>query len=99
MLPPPTTITEIPDDSTDTLDNSDSNGSNAPAHQPNSSGNGKNLLSLPSRRAVKVLDLHTADEKAAYMKSVESQGTKWEKTIKGRLEEYVTDEDKTIASA
>src|SRR5260221_618699 len=78
MLAPPTTITEVPDDSTANLDNSDSNGSNAPAHRPDSSGNGKNLLSLPSRR--KALDLHTADEKAAYLKSVESQRTKWEKT-------------------
>src|SRR5260221_5510669 len=97
MLAPPTTITEVPDDSTDNLDNSDSNGSNAPAHRPDSSGNGKNLLSLPSRR--KALDLHTADEKAAYLKSVESQRTKWEKTITGRLQGYFGDEHRTIAAA
>src|SRR5260221_1778727 len=97
MLPPPTTITEVPDDTTDNLDNSDSNGSNAPAHRPDSSGNGKNLLSLPSRR--KALDLHTADEKAAYLKSVESRRTKWEKTITGRLQGYFGDEHKTIAAA
>src|SRR5258707_12440385 len=97
LMPPPTTITEVPDDSTDNLDNSDSNGSNAPAHRPNSSGNGKNFLSLPSRR--KALDLHPADEKAAYLKSVESQRTKWEKTITGRLQGYFADEHKTIAAA
>src|SRR5258708_2782146 len=62
MLPPPqTTVTEIPDDNTDNPDNSDNNGSNAPAHRPNGSGNGKNLLSLPSRRAVKVLDLRSEE--------------------------------------
>src|SRR5258708_7746591 len=33
------------------------------------------------------------------MKSVESRRTKWEKTIKGRLEDYFADEHKTIAAA
>ncbi len=54
---------------------------------------------LPPAAQLKVLDLHTADEKAAYMKSVESRRTKWEKTIKGRLEDYFSDEHKTIAAA
>ncbi len=57
MLPPPgqTTVTEVPNDVTDTPDST----SNAP---------GKSL-----HLAVKVLNLQTDAEKAAYMKSVESQ--------------------------
>src|SRR5260221_2126487 len=55
-------------------------------------------LLAPALQA-KVLDLHTPDEKAAYMKSVESRRTKWEKTIKSRLEDYFTDEHKTMAAA
>src|SRR5258708_38378527 len=38
-------------------------------------------------------------EKAAYFKTVESQRTKWEKGILGRLEDYFKDEHKTIAAA
>ncbi len=49
--------------------------------------------------ATKVLDLRTAAEKAAYLKTVESQRTKWEKVIGGRLQEYFKDEHKTIAAA
>src|SRR6266498_5428586 len=49
--------------------------------------------------SVKVLDLHTDAEKAAYMKSVESQRTKWEKVVKERLQDYFRDEHKTIAAA
>src|SRR6266496_4256545 len=49
--------------------------------------------------AVKILDLHTEAEKVAYMKTVESRRTKWEKVIKGRLQDYFRDEHKTIASA
>ncbi len=56
--------------------------------------------SLPSpAEELKVLDLQTADEKAAYFKTVESQRTKWEKVIKGRLESYFGDEHKTISAA
>ncbi len=49
--------------------------------------------------SVKVLDLQTDAEKAAYMKSVESQRTKWEKVVQGRLQDYFRDEHKTIAAA
>ncbi len=49
--------------------------------------------------AMKVLDLQTAAEKAAYFKTVEAQRTKWEKVITGRLEDYFKDEQKTIAAA
>jgi len=100
QLPPPkTTVTEVPDDTTDPLDDSNSNDNNAPTHRPNSGSNGKTVLPFPSRRAVKVLDLQTDAEKAAYFKTVESQRTKWEKVILGRLEDYFKDEHKTIAAA
>jgi len=54
---------------------------------------------LPPTVQIKVLDLQTADEKAAYMKSVESQRIKWEKVIVSRLQDYFKDEHKTIAAA
>src|SRR6266704_41370 len=54
---------------------------------------------LPRARQTKVLDLETADEKAAYFKSVESQRNKWEKTIQGRIEAYVKDEQRTMVAA
>jgi len=54
---------------------------------------------LPPAVQIKVLDLQTADEKAAYMKSVESQRIKWEKVIVSRLQDYFKDEHKTIAAA
>ncbi len=54
---------------------------------------------LPRARQTKVLDLETADEKAAYFKSVESQRNKWEKTIQGRIEAYFKDEQRTMVAA
>src|SRR5260221_71465 len=89
LLPAPqTTVTEVPDDT----GNTDSGGNQPP---------GKSLA-VPAHShhvATTVLDLQTAAEKAAYFKTVESQRTKWEKVIKGRLESYFKDEQKTIAAA
>ncbi len=87
MLPPPatqTTVTEVPNDATDgTTDNTP-----PPAK----------MLPFPVA-SMKILDLHTEAEKVAYMKTVESRRTKWEKVIKGRLADYFRDEHKTIAAA
>ncbi len=49
--------------------------------------------------SVKILDLRTDAEKAAYFKTVESRRAKWEKVVQGRLQEYFRDEHKTIAAA
>jgi HK97 family phage portal protein len=56
-------------------------------------------LLLPTAREVKVLDLTTQAQKAAYFKTVESQRAKWETVIQTRLQEYFQDEHKTIAVA
>jgi HK97 family phage portal protein len=83
MLPPPT----LPNTTVTEVPNQDD--TNPPQ---------KLLLPSPAEE-LKVLDLHTAAEKAAYFKTVESQRTKWEKVMKGRLESYFGDEHKTIAAA
>jgi HK97 family phage portal protein len=55
---------------------------------------------LPLARVdVKVLDLQTSAEKAAYFKTVESQRAKWETVIQTRLQSYFGDEHKTISAA
>ncbi len=78
-----TTVTEVPN--TDNQDNTDT----TPPPQK----------LLPPDLQLKVLDLQTEAEKAAYLKTVESRRTKWEKVIKGRLQDYFRDEHKTIAAA
>jgi HK97 family phage portal protein len=86
LLPSPnqTTVTEVPNDTTDVT-------------QENTPPPAK-ILPFPVA-SVKILDLHTDAEKAAYFKTVESRRAKWEKVIGGRLQDYFRDEYKTIAAA
>jgi HK97 family phage portal protein len=51
------------------------------------------------RRSVKALDLNTAEEKQAYMKSVESSRAKWQKEAEQRLQSYFDDERKAVVAA
>ncbi len=85
LLPAPgnTTVTEVPNS-----DNQDNTDTTPPPQKL-----------LPPMIQLKVLDLQTEAEKAAYLKTVESRRTKWEKVIKGRLQDYFRDEHKTIAAA
>ena len=51
------------------------------------------------RRSVKALDLNTAEEKQAYMKSVEASRAKWQKEAEQRLQSYFDGERKAVVAA
>ncbi len=90
QLLPPGHVTVTPvDNSGDNVDNQ-AGGDNTPTPAK--------ILPFPVA-AVKILDLHTDAEKAAYFKTVESRRAKWEKVVQGRLQDYFRDEHKTIAAA
>lgn len=79
-----TTVTEVPND-----ENADDTTDEPKKPQK--------LITAPM--LYKVIDLNTAEDKAAYFKSVESQRAKWESVIQKRLEGYFKDEHKTISAA
>jgi len=89
QLLPPGHVTVTPvDNSGDNVDNQPGNDNTPPAK----------ILPFPVA-SVKILDLHTDAEKAAYFKTVESRRAKWEKVVQARLQDYFRDEHKTIAAA
>ena len=99
LFPPQghTTVTQVDN----TGDDNDSSNVDTTADNSSDKPPGKSLA-VPAHTqhlAVKVLDLSTQAEKAAYFKSVESQRAKWESTITDRLASYFKDEHKTIAAA
>lgn len=51
------------------------------------------------RRSVKALDLTTAEEKQAYMKSVEASRATWQKEAEQRLQSYFDAERKAVVAA
>src|SRR6266568_5048249 len=92
LLPPGhVTVTPVDNSGDNSVDNVDNQAGsdNAPPAK---------ILPFPVA-SVKILDLHTDAEKAAYFKTVESRRAKWEKVIQGRLQDYFRDEHKTIAAA
>lgn len=82
---PNTTITEEPPET----DNPDSAASD----------DGKRLLSSQSRQEVKILDLSTKEEKAAYIAKLEEQRATWESEVEQRLQTYFKSEQKAMSKA
>ncbi len=64
-----------------------------------SNGSGKSAHPLhryAAARATKALDLSTAEQKAAYLASVEELRTKWEEEAESRLQDYFTTEKEAV---
>src|SRR6266702_3837672 len=82
QLLPPGHVTVTP------VDNSgDNSGDNVDNQAGSDNAPPAKILPFPVA-SVKILDLHTDAEKAAYFKTVESRRAKWEKIIGARLQDY-----------
>lgn len=109
MLPPPgtTTVTEVPPVTSDGTD-----GNNSDNPEPDQGAN-EHADATPEKRVrvlpplllphyitrTKVLDLRTATQKQAYLKTVEARRAKWEIEATTRLQDYFAGEQKTVLAA
>ena len=98
ILPDPTQTTQLPPQAQLEQDQD-----NAPPPNNPDDTTPDDADSVPAkrvqRRSVKALDLNTAEEKQAYMKSVEASRAKWQKDAEQRLQSYFDGERKAVVAA
>lgn len=108
---PNTTVTEVDDDNNppDDDENSPNNGKNpaqngdkmrsvSPIDNPSTRYRRRDGTPWKERQ-IKILDLSTKEQKAAYMAQLEKQRATWESEIEKRMQDYFKDEQKTLAKA
>ncbi|HEX7735350.1 MAG TPA: phage portal protein, partial [Ktedonobacteraceae bacterium] len=107
MLPhpapaPATTVTELPPGKDDASDTSPDDANDAKPLPDDKALPLQRLSPLALPRYItrtKVLDLRTAAQKQAYLKTVEDRRAKWETEATTRLQDYFAGEQKTVLAA
>lgn len=87
---PSETVTEVPDDEEDKPSS---------GKTPKASTEKYRYAAPGTAVSIKILDLSTEAEKAAYAQAVEEDRVAWEKTITNRLKRYFTREQKAVVAA
>jgi HK97 family phage portal protein len=107
QLPPPgqTTVTEVDGDSKPASGNDEDEEPEKPVKMQgvspidNPASRYRRRDGTPIKKEIKILDLTTKEDKAAYMARLEQQRATWEAEIEQRLQDYFKGEQKVVAAA